>query len=165
MVYFDAVLVGLTATPKTDVDRNTYEFFELEENVPTYAYDYDTAVNEKYLVPYYNIEIKTKYLQQGINYDDLTPEEKAAYEDAFAEDDSMPDFIPPEEINRYIFNQNTVDLVLQNLMERGIKVAGGDCLGKTIIFAQNKKHAEFIVQRFNKLYPYLAQGLCTAGYL
>lgn len=156
--YFDAVLVGLTATPKTDVDRNTYEFFELEENVPTYAYDYDTAVNEKYLVPYYNIEIKTKYLQQGINYDDLTPEEKAAYEDAFAEDDSMPDFIPPEEMNRYIFNQNTVDLVLQNLMERGIKVAGGDCLGKTIIFAQNKKHAEFIVQRFNKLYPYLAQG-------
>ena len=156
--YFDAVLVGLTATPKTDVDRNTYEFFELEENVPTYAYDYDTAVNENFLVPYYNIEVKTKYLQKGINYDDLTPEEKAAYEDAFAEDDGAPEFIPPEEMNRYIFNQNTVDIVLQNLMERGIKVEGGDCLGKSIIFAQNKKHAEFIVQRFNKLYPYLAQG-------
>jgi type I restriction enzyme R subunit len=65
----------------------------------------------------------------------------------------MPDFIPPPEINDIIFNQSTVDMVLEDLMTKGIKVAGGDRLGKTIIFAQNKKHAQFIIDRFNALYP------------
>lgn len=152
--YFDAILVGLTATPKTDVDRNTYDFFEMENGVPTYAYDYETAVEEDHvLVPYYNYEVKTKFLDEGITYDDLSEEDKQRYEDDFAEDDYVPDFIPSESLNKFVFNELTVDTVLQDLMERGIKVAGGDQLGKTIIFAQNKRHAEFILERFNKLYP------------
>jgi len=152
--YFDAIMVGLTATPKTDVDRNTYDFFEMEHGVPTYAYDYETAVyTDHVLVPYYNYEVKTKFLEEGITYDDLSEEDKARYEDDFIEDGLMPDFIPSAQLNKFVFNETTVDIVLQDLMERGIKVAGGDRLGKTIIFASNKRHAEFILERFNKLYP------------
>lgn len=152
--YFDALLVGLTATPKTDVDRNTYEFFEMEQGVPTYAYDYDTAVNaDRVLVPYYNYEVRTKFLEEGITYDDLSDEDKERYEDDFAEDGEMPQFIPSAQLNKFVFNETTVDTVLQDLMENGIRVEGGDRLGKSIIFAQNKDHAEFVVERFNKLYP------------
>ena len=152
--YFDAILVGLTATPKTDVDRNTYDFFEMESGVPTYAYDYETAVyTDHVLVPYYNYEVKTKFLDDGITYDELSEEDKTRYEEDFVEDGFVPEFVPSQQLNKFVFNENTVDTVLQDLMERGIKVAGGDRIGKTIIFAQNKRHAEFILERFNKLYP------------
>jgi type I restriction enzyme R subunit len=153
--YFDGLLVGLTATPKTEVDRNTYDFFEMEKGVPTYAYDYETAVEKDHvLVPYYNIEVKTKFLEKGIVYDELSDEDKARYEEDFTDEDGeMPDFIPSPAVNEFIFNQATVDAALEDLMTKGIKVAGGDRLGKTIIFAQNKKHAEYIIQRFDKLYP------------
>lgn len=152
--YFDAIMVGLTATPKTDVDRNTYDFFEMEHGVPTYAYDYETAVyTDHVLVPYYNYEVKTKFLEEGITYDDLSDEDKERYEDDFIEDGLMPDFIPSAQLNKFVFNETTVDTVLQDLMERGIRVEGGDRLGKTIIFAQNKRHAEFVLERFNRLYP------------
>ena len=152
--YFDAVMVGLTATPKTDVDRNTYDFFEMEHDVPTYAYDYETARDQDHvLVPYYTYPVKTEFLEKGITYDKLSDEDKERYEEDFTEDGMMPEFIPSAELNKFVFNEPTVDLVLQDLMERGIKVAGGDRLGKTIIFAQNKRHAEFILERFNKLYP------------
>ena len=152
--YFDAIMVGLTATPKTDVDRNTYDFFEMEHGMPTYAYDYETAVSQDHvLVPYYNYEVKTKFLEEGITYDDLSPEDKERYEDDFVEDGLLPAFIPSAAMNKFIFNEMTVDTVLQDLMDRGIRVAGGDRIGKTIIFAQNKRHAEFILERFNRLYP------------
>ena len=152
--YFDAILLGLTATPKTEVARNTYEFFELENGVPTYAYDYETAVQQDHvLVPYYNYEVTTKFLSEGISYDELSAEDKERYEDDFTEDGVMPDFVPSQALNDFVFNQKTVDIVLQDLMERGIKVNGGERIGKTIIFAQNKKHAEFILERFNALYP------------
>lgn len=154
--YFDAVLVGLTATPKTDVDRNTYDFFEMEHGVPTYAYDYETAVNvDHVLVPYYNYEVGTKFMEEGITYEELSEEDKVRYEDDFTEDGNMPEFIPSSELNTFVFNESTVDMVLQDLMQRGIKIEGGNKVGKTILFAQNKKHAEFILQRFDKLYPHL----------
>lgn len=152
--YFDAILVGLTATPKTDIDRNTYDFFEMEHSVPTYNYDYETAVEQDHvLVPYYYYEVSTKFLEEGIVYDDLSDEDKQRYEEDFSEDGPVPDFIPPAKLNEFVFNEITVDTVLQDLMDRGIRVEGGDRLGKTIIFAQNKRHTEFILERFNKLYP------------
>jgi type I restriction enzyme, R subunit len=153
--YFDGMLVGLTATPKTEVDRNTYDFFEMEKGVPTYAYDYETAVEKDHvLVPYFNKEVKTKFLEQGITYEELSEEDKARYEEDFTDEDgAMPEFVPSPALNEYIFNQATVDMVLEDLMTKGIRVAGGDRLGKTIIFAQNKKHAQFIIERFDKLYP------------
>jgi len=153
--YFDALLVGLTATPRNEVDRNTYDFFELERGVPTYAYEYETAVNvDHVLVPYRNIEVKTKFLEKGIVYDELSEEDKERYEEDFTDEEGeMPEVILPTELNEFIFNQSTVDMVLEDLMTKGVKVAGGDRLGKTIIFAQNKKHAQYIIDRFNALYP------------
>ena len=155
--YFDAILVGLTATPKTDVDRNTYEFFEMPNSVPTYVYEYDTAVNQDHvLVPYYNYEVKTKFLEEGINYDELSQEDKERYEEDFEfffDPDEDTKFVPSSKLNKFVFNEKTVDTVLQDLMDRGIKVSGGDLIGKTIIFAQTKRHAEYILERFNKLYP------------
>ena len=168
--YFDAILVGLTATPKKDVDYNTYDFFEMEHDVPTYAYDYETAVYQDHvLVPYYNYEVKTKFLEEGITYDELSEEDKQRYEEDFTEDGAMPEFIPSAALNQFVFNEKTVDLVLQDLMERGIHVAGGDRLGKTIIFAQNKRHAQFIVDRFNALYPqyhgnFIRRVVCDDSY-
>lgn len=154
--YFDALLVGLTATPKTEVDHNTYDFFEMESGVPTYAYEYETAIEvDHVLVPYHNIEVKTKFLEQGITYDELSQEDKTRYEEDFTDEDGdMPESIPSPAVNEFIFNQNTVDAVIEDLMTKGIKVAGGDRLGKTIVFAQNKKHAQYIIDRFDKMYPH-----------
>ena len=158
--YFDAYVVGLTATPKTEVDRNTYDFFEMEQNVPTYAYDYETAVyQDEVLVPYYNIEVKTKFLEQGIVYDELSDSDKERYEEDFGDEEGrIPEEIPSAALNKFIFNKNTVDRVLQDLMSNGVKVKGGQVLGKTIIFAQTKKHAQFIIERFDALYPELKGG-------
>ena len=68
--------MGLTATPKDDLDRNTYEVFDLENHVPTFAYELDEAVRDGYLVPYHTIETKIKFMEEGIHYDDLSDEEK-----------------------------------------------------------------------------------------
>lgn len=152
--YFDAILVGLTATPKTDVDRNTYDFFERKLGVPTYAYSYEEAVTAHFLVPYKNYEVKTLFLHEGITYDKLTPEDRERYEEDFIEDDgSLPTYVSESKINRKVFNRDTVRTVIERLMEKGIKVSGGDRLGKTIIFAENKKHAQFIVDCFAEMYP------------
>lgn len=153
--YFDSLLLGLTATPKDEVARNTYDFFELETGVPTYAYLYETAVNvDHVLVPYYNYEVKSKFIEEGITYDDLSDEDKERYEEDFCDEDgNIPEYIPSQALNKFIFNQDTVDEVIQDLMTRGIKTKGGELIGKTIIFAQGKQHAEFILQRINKLYP------------
>jgi type I restriction enzyme R subunit len=150
--HFDALLLGLTATPKDDIDKNTYHIFDLENGVPTYAYELGDAVDDKYLVPYNTVETKMKFLEDGIIYDELSEEDKEKYEETF-DDDEMPDFISSDKINSWLFNDDTIDKVLNIVMEKGIKVEGGDKLGKTIIFAKNHKHAVKIVERFDILYP------------
>ena len=148
--YFDSYLLGLTATPKSDIDHNTYSIFDIEDDVPTFAYELGEAIDEKYLVPYNTIETSLKFLEEGIHYDELSPEEQEHWEETF--DDGVTD-VSSAELNKFLFNDNTVDRALQDLMEKGIKVHGGDLIGKTIIFAKSIKHAAFILERFNKLYP------------
>lgn len=159
--YFDAALIGLTATPKSDIDKNTYEIFDLENNVPTFAYELGEAIEEGFLNPYSTIESTLKFMEEGIHYDDLSEEEKESFEETF--DDDVKD-ISGEELNKFLFNADTVDKVLQNLMTKGIKFEGGDKLGKTIIFAKNKNHAKFIIERFNKLYPEYKDGFAKPIY-
>nr|WP_243870742.1 DEAD/DEAH box helicase family protein [Bacillus albus] len=152
--YFDGMLMGLTATPKDEIDKNTYEIFGLESGVPTYAYELQQAVDDKYLVDYRTIETKTKFLEEGIKYDDLSDEEKEMYDDTFEDEtgEKQKD-IDSSALNNWLFNKDTIDKVLQQLMEKGIKIEGGDKLGKTILFAKNHKHAAAIEERFNALYP------------
>jgi len=153
--YFDALLLGLTATPVSEIDRDTYETFKTEQGVPTFAYELDTAVDEKYLKPPKKISVPSKFLSEGIVYDDLSEEEKEEYDDLLADDETglIPDHINATELNKWLFNKDTVEGVLKKLMEDGIKVEGGDRIGKTIIFAKNHKHAVYIQEVFDRNYP------------
>lgn len=152
--YFDALLVGLTATPRTEVHRDTYRLFNLEPGVPSFAYELDDAVKDGYLVPPKGVDASFKLLRQGIKYAELSPAEQEEYELKFTDEDgAIPAQVNAQALNQWLFNIDTVDRALELLMQRGLKVDGGDRLGKTIIFARNHNHAEFIVQRFDANYP------------
>jgi type I restriction enzyme, R subunit len=154
--YFDSLLVGLTATPKDEVDRDTYRLFELQRGVPTDAYGLDEAVNDRYLVPPRAVSVPLKFLRQGVRYDDLSEDEKEQWDAIeWDEDGNIPRQIDPPAINQWLFNADTVDKVLEHLMTHGLKVASGDRLGKTIIFAKNHAHALFIGKRFDANYTHL----------
>ena len=153
--YFDSLLVGLTATPKDEIDRNTYGLFDLERGVPTDAYALDDAVNDGFLVPARAVAVPLKFQREGIKYADLSDEEQEQWDALeWDEDGHAPDHVEAEAVNRWLFNEDTVDKVLKHLMTRGQTVAGGDRLGKTIVFAKNTDHAEFIADRFNKAYQH-----------
>ena len=154
--YYDAPLVGLTATPKDEIDKNTYEVFELENGVPTYGYELAQAVKDGYLVDFMSVETRLKFIEQGIVYDELSDEDKEAYENTFEDENGeLPESIASSALNEWIFNEDTIREVLHVVMENGIKIDYGAKLGKTIIFAKNHPHAEKIYEVFNKEYPHL----------
>ncbi len=154
--YFDAPLVGLTATPKDEIDKNTYEVFELENGVPTYGYELAQAVKDGYLVDFMSVETTLKFIQQGIVYDELSEADKQTYEDTFEDENGeLPESIASSALNEWIFNEDTIREVLHVLMTNGLKVDYGNKIGKTIIFAKNHTHAEKILEVFNKEYPHL----------
>jgi len=167
--YFDSLLVGLTATPREEIERSTYELLEEEEGEPTAAYDYEQAVSDEYLCPYEVINRSTKIMTEGLKYDQLTAEERDQLEDTWTYEKAVNEIDPAteyhrdiqnNEINRYIYNGDTIDKVLQALMDEGLKVEDGDKIGKTIIFAMDHRHAELIVEHFSKLYPELGPDYC-----
>lgn len=154
--YFDAPLVGLTATPKDEIDKNTYSVFELENGVPTYGYDLAQAVKDGYLVDYVSVESRLKFIEQGIVYDELSEEDKEAYEETFEDErGELPEKIASSALNTWIFNEDTIRQVMDILMKHGIRIDYGQKLGKTIIFAKNHQHAEEILKVFHKEYPHL----------
>jgi type I restriction enzyme R subunit len=153
--YFDSLLVGLTATPKDEVDRNTYSLFDLENGVPTDTYSLDEAVGDGFLVPPRAVSVPLKFQREGIKYDELPEEDKDQWDALEWDDDGgVPDRVDAAAVNKWLFNKDTVDKVLEHLMTRGLTVTGGDRLGKTILFAKNQHHADFIAERFNANYPH-----------
>jgi len=153
--YFDSLLVGLTATPKDEVDRNTYRLFDLEDSVPTDSYSLEDAVRDGFLVPPKAVSVPLKFQREGIKYAELSEEDKDQWDALEWDDDgNVPDRVESAAVNKWLFNKDTVDKVLEHLMTRGVTVAGGDRLGKTIIFAKNQQHADFIAERFNANYPH-----------
>jgi type I restriction enzyme R subunit len=154
--YFDALLVGLTATPKDEIDHNTYGLFNLEDGIPTDSYDLTDAIAEGYLVPPVGRSIATKFVREGIHYDELSEAEKEAWDLLEWVDGDIPNEVDASALNSWLFNKDTVDTVLETLMVEGRRVAGGDRLAKTIIFAKNTKHANFIAERFDANYPEFA---------
>jgi type I restriction enzyme, R subunit len=153
--YFDSLLVGLTATPKDEVDRNTYSLFDLENGVPTDAYSLEEAVRDGFLVPPQAVSVPLKFQREGITYAELSEEEKDQWDALeWDENGTVPTRVDSEAVNKWLFNKDTVDKVLEHVMTRGLKVAGGDRLGKTLIFAKNQQHADFIADRFNANYPH-----------
>ena len=154
--YFDAPLVGLTATPKDEIDKNTYDVFELDTGVPTYGYELAQAVKDGFLVDFLTVESELKFLKEGIVYDTLPAEEREAYENTFADENGeLPERINSSELNEWVFNEDTIRKALHLLMENGLKIDYGEKLGKTIIFAKNHNHAEKILEVFGKEYPHL----------
>ncbi|WP_379866488.1 DEAD/DEAH box helicase family protein [Marinobacter sp. M5B] len=156
--YFDSLLFGLTATPREQVDRNTYDLFDLEQGVPTDAYELEKAVSDGYLVPPRVQQVDLRFPREGIDYEALDEDEKEQWEelewgDNVPEGTLIPERVNASALNNWLFNKDTVDKGLQHLMENGHRVEGGDRLGKTIIFARNQDHAEFIEKRFNHHYP------------
>ncbi len=154
--YFDAPLIGLTATPKDEIDKNTYDVFELENGVPTYGYDLAQAVKDGYLVDFLSVETSLKFMEQGIVYDELSQEDKEAYENTFEDENGiLPEKIQSSALNSWIFNEDTIKKALHILMTEGRRINYGETLGKTIIFAKNHDHAEKILEVFGKEYPHL----------
>lgn len=166
--YFDSFLVGLTATPREQVDKSTYELLHLEGGEPTDYYEYSEAVKDGYLVDYKGFIRGSKVVNEGIKYDDLSDEEKQQLEQVWEyeqvnkdpDDEWEPRDIREQEIYKYIYNTDTIDKMLQDLMENGLKIQSGEMIGKTIIFAMNSKTAKLIVERFNILYPEYGNGFC-----
>lgn len=160
--YFDSLLLGLTATPRSEVDRNTYQLFELEKGVPTYYYELGQAVTDRFLVPPRAHSVPLKFQREGVKYNDLSEDEQLEYEEKFWDEENggIPEKIDSGALNNWLFNIDTVDKVLEHLMRNGLKVEGGDRLGKTIIFAKNHNHALFIQERFDKNYPHLKGSFC-----
>ena len=152
--YFDSLLVGLTATPKDEIDHNTYSLFDLETGVPTDAYSLEEAVRDGFLVPPKAVSVPLKFQREGIRYDELSEDEKDQWDALeWDEEGAVPDRIDAAALNQWLFNRDTVDKVLAHVMTRGLSVAGGDRLGKTIVFAKNQDHADFIAERFDANYP------------
>lgn len=151
--YFDGLLVGLTATPRDEIDKNTYEIFNLDCGVPTYGYELAQAVKDEFLVDYRSVEVETRILDRGLVYGELTPEEREQYEELFIDEEVIPERIDSSKINEWLFNRDTIVRVLDIVMRRGLKVNDGSTMGKTIIFARKHLHAERILQIFNEQYP------------
>jgi type I restriction enzyme R subunit len=156
--YFDSLLVGLTATPRDEVDRDTYALFEMVRGVPTYVYELEQAVEDRYLVPPKLVSVPIRYPREGLKYDDLPDEEKEEWDLIDWGDEefgSAKQRVEAAAVNTWLFNKDTVDKVLEHLMRNGLRVDGGQKIGKTIIFAKNHHHAMFIQERFDENYPHL----------
>jgi type I restriction enzyme R subunit len=160
--YFDATVVGLTATPKDGIDHNTFELFGCSNEDPTFLYELHQAT-PTYLTPFKNIDITTNFLREGIKYKDLSDKEKEKYEETFEDKTTglFPEEIRASAMNKWLFNKDTVNKVLDALMEYGLKIEGGDKLGRTILFAVNQKHAKFIVDCFTERYPAMPSGFIS----
>lgn len=159
--YFDSFLIGLTATPKNEVDANTYRIFGCEAGIPNFDYSLEEAIKDKYLVGYTVINRTSKLLSEGIDYNSLTDDEKKQLEEYLEEDPPTPDFnIPGNELFKYLFNKDTCKKVIEELMKWGLRVDNGETMGKTIIFAYNHKHAQMIVNCFQELYPEYPANTC-----
>lgn len=166
--YFDSLLIGLTATPRAEIDKNTFKLLELE-NAPNYEYTYDEAIGDGYLCPYRLKNCTSKMINRGIKYDELSKEERDElekvweYEKALKGIPNVQEYhrdIQGNELFRYLINDDTIDNVLSELMTNGLKINCGEDVGKTIIFAYNHKHAERIVERFRALYPERGADYC-----
>jgi type I restriction enzyme R subunit len=160
--YFDALQVGLTATPVKFNSRHTYTMFDCEVNDPTFDFGLDAAINNEppYLVPFKVKDFTTEFLREGIHYNDLSDEQKAQLEEDLGEDEAKKTTIAGKDIGRKIFSEQTDKIILENLINNGIKDETGSLVGKTIIFAQRQEHAEHLEKMFCELYPQYGSRVC-----
>ncbi len=151
LTYFDGIQVGLTATPSDWVDRDTFRFFNCSEKAPTFNYDYQTAVDEKWLVPFIPYHAKTSFQIKGIGEDEIPPavKKKLVEEGLTLEELNFEG----TEFERRFTNTGTHEAMVREFMEVCHKDESGVLPGKTIIFAMTKNHAYRLQETFDRLYP------------
>lgn len=165
--YFDSLLLGLTATPRQEVDHNTYAMFHLENGNPTADYSLEAAVEDRYLVPFRSYQCSSVILREGVAYKNLSPEEQLEWEnqdwgvDENGEPVKTPKEANPAEINAKLYNRETIRQVVGQVLKYGIKVAGADRIGKTIFFTRNQKHAELVFEIICETDPQIRAAVIT----
>lgn len=160
--YFDSLQIGLTATPVEFTSRNTYKTFDCETSDPTFEFGLDAAINNEppYLSSYKVKDLTTDFLRNGIHYRDLNDKQKQQLEEDLGYEKAQNTTIAGKDIGRKIFSEDTDRIILENLMNNGIKDSTGSLVGKTIIFAQRQDHAEHLEKLFCKFYPQHGAKVC-----
>lgn len=149
--HFDALQVGLTATPTDYIDHNTFDLFECPDGLPTFNYAYETAVEEEYLAQYQALEAQTTFQIEGIQAGQLPPEVQRQLEEQGIELSEI-DF-EGSDLERRVTNVGTTHAMVHEIMEKCRKDASGTLPAKTIIFAMSHAHAVRLWESFNHLYP------------
>jgi len=156
--YFDALEVGLTATPVEMVSRSTCQLFGCDFKMPTANYPLEQAIEQQKLVPYKIVSYTTKFLREGISKDNLTDEQVAELEEQGVDVNELN--FESNQIDEAVKNKDTNRLILRNLMEKGLRDIQGQLPGKSIIFARNIAHAELLSELFTEMYPQLGPNFC-----
>ncbi|MDI3289758.1 DEAD/DEAH box helicase family protein [Polyangium sp. 15x6] len=159
-LYFDALQVGLTATPVQFIDRDTFKLFGCEDNDPTSNFSFGEAVNStpSYLVPFRVREFQSKFRKDGFKYSQMSADQRAELEEQ--EEDASTVEHEADELDKDVFNKPTSRIILRSLMEEGIRDATGSRIGKTIVFARNHLHAVHLAELFDELYPQYGGTFC-----
>jgi len=160
--YFDALQLGLTATPKTVISHNTYSMFDCEDGLPTSHYGFEEAIHDTppSLVPFEVHTVTTKFLREGIGYwRNLDDQQKRQAEEQLGDQAGQLD-ADAAGIDKQVFNRDTNRVILRNLMEHGLRVGPDDRLGKTILFARSHKHAVLLEAIFNEEWPQYGGNFC-----
>ena len=158
--YFDALQVGLTATPRKEIEHQTYKLFGCEDNDPTSHFSFEEAVNSTppYLVPFRVLAVRSAFREKGIKYTQMNAEQKAQVE----EQEELPQTIDydAEELDKWVFNKPTSKHMWKSLMDDGIREGTGTHVGKTIVFCRSKKHADHLAKVFYEMYPQFGPSFC-----
>jgi len=135
--HFDAIRIGLTATPSGYVDRNTYKLFgcwdETEQKgKPTFVYSIRRGVKDGFLAGYDIVQIDTKVSLEGVNFEgeDYSPEDLE------------------RKINVPARNEQVVQAYFAEEDKRESKK-----LRKAIVYAVTKRHAAQLAYYFNQARP------------
>lgn len=157
--YFDALQVGLTATPVRFIDRNTYDLFGCEDQDPTAHYPLDRAIDDGVLLPFRVKTFQTEFQRKGMKWKAMSEAQRAQLEQQMANAESFD--YEAAELDRYVFNKDTNRAILRNLMENGLRDATGQLPGKSIVFARSHRHAILLKELFDEQYPQYGGSFCT----
>jgi len=158
--YFDALEVGLTATPVRFIERNTYELFACTDGDPTSHFSFEDAINAvpSFLVPFRVRTFSSQFREQGMQYARMSKEQQAQLEDQDPAAEQVD--YDADQLDRYVFNRDTTRFVWRTLVEEGIREPTGSHVGKTIVFARNHLHAVHMAEVFAEMYPQYGSTFC-----
>lgn len=158
--YFDALEVGLTATPVRFIERNTYGLFGCEDRDPTSHFSFEDAVGSQppFLARFRVRAFSSQFREKGLRYTQLSPDQREQLEDQ--DPGAQQVDYAAEDIDKHVFNRDTTRFIWRSLMEEGIREATRSHVGKTIVFARSHVHAEHLAEVFTEMYPQYGSAFC-----